>query len=73
MNLPTAFLQKSLTTPLLSPEEMNALLYGIFPTAEYSSDLAMAVSAEKMGEFHTDISLEKTCHKVPLLALACLN
>lgn len=73
MTLPTAFLQKPLPTPLLSPEEMNALLYGIFPTAECSSDLAIAVSAEKTGEFHTDISLQNTCHKVPLLALACLN
>ena len=73
MTLPTALLQKPLLKPLLSSEEINALLYGIFPTAECGSDLAMAVSAETMGEFHTDISLEKTCHKVPLLALACLN
>ena len=73
MTLPTALLQKPLTTPLLSPEEMNALLYGIFPTAECSSDLAMAVSKETTGEFHTDISLQNTHHKVPLSALVCVN
>ena len=73
MTSPTALLQKPLLKPLLSPEEFDALLYGIFPTAERSSDLAMAVSKETTGEFHADISLENTCHKVPSLALACLN
>ena len=73
MTLPTALLQKPLLKPLLSPEEIDALLYGIFPTAECSSDLAMAVSKETTAEFHADISLQNTCHKVPLSALACLN
>jgi hypothetical protein len=50
MTLPTDPLQKPLPKPLLSPQEINALLYGIFPISECGSDLAMAISTEPMSK-----------------------
>ncbi|WP_396432344.1 hypothetical protein [Limnohabitans sp.] len=73
MNLPTAFLQKPLTTPLLSPEEMNALLYGIFPTAECSSESVVAVSKEPISGLSLVSPVQNTCHQVALSALVCVN
>ena len=50
MTLPADLLQKPLLKPLLSPQEINALLYGIFPISESGSDLAMAISTEPMSK-----------------------